>query len=202
MNNKLKEKKITIDGKSFTVKQLKPKAKKKDIYVARNTTTSCPNCLSTMKLNSLGLFECSGDKLRVWEPDFAKFKNMTAEQKSKFLADLSSSGRFVELFDRWDYALSTEGKEEFNCGYTNILFPLTGTAQVRIPDPLFTKKLEQKLGRPLTEEEIYGETELWSYQGAILTSWRKNAKPIRIPFVILPNEDTIYEPIQSEKIEK
>jgi len=202
MKKAQKEKKITIEGQSYTVKQLKPKPKKRDVYVTRNTTTSCPNCSSTMKLNALGLFECSGDKIRIWEPDFVRYRQMSNEQKVKYLADLSNSSRFLELYDRWDYASSTEGEEEFNCGYTNILFPLTGTSQVRIPDPMFTKILEQKLGRSLTEEEIYGESELWAYQGAILTSWRKNARIVRIPFVILPNEDTIYESTKSDEKEK
>lgn len=199
MKNKTKDTEIVIDGQTVKVKQLKPKHKKKDVYVARNTTTSCPNCLSTMKPNALGLFECSGDKLKVWVPDFARYKQMQHEQRMKYLTDLSNSSRFLELFDRWDYASSTDGKEEFNCGYTNILFPLTATSQVKIPDPLYTKILEQKLGRSLTEEEIYGESELWAYGNRILTSWRKNAIPVKIPFVILPNEDTVYEPVHTEK---
>lgn len=66
--------------------------------------------------------------------------------------------------------------------------------QVRIPDPCFTKILEQKLGRKLKEEELYEEEELFFYAGRVLTKYREGAKVIRIPWIILPTEDTIYLP--------
>lgn len=63
---------------------------------------------------------------------------------------------------------------------------------MRIPDPSFTKLLEKKLGRPLTEEEKNEESELYFYAGQVLTSYREGAKIIRIPWIILPTESTIY----------
>jgi len=192
----MKNKSDTAKTHNIKVKKLKPKQKKKQFYAARNTITNCPNCLSTMKLDRLGLWECSGDKLKIWEPDFVRYKSMDEQEKLKFLSNLSNSGRFLELYDRWLFAYNSDSAEPFNCGYTNVLFPLTGTAQITIPDPLYTKILEQKLGRPLTEEEIHGESELYSYKNKVLTEWKKGAKLIRIPFIILPNEDTFYEKLE------
>lgn len=200
--NVLSEKETTYNGQKVKVKQLKPKEKKRDFYVARDSVTTCPNCISAMRLNSAGKWECTGDKLKLWESDFVRYRKMSKEERLKYITDISSSSRFLELYDRWAYALESEGEEAFDCGYSNILFPLHGSVQVKIPDPLFTKIIEQKLGRPLTEEEIYGEHELYFYQGRVLTEWRNNAKLIRIPFVILPSEDTVYEPIKSTEPEK
>jgi hypothetical protein len=147
-----------------------------------------------MILDEAGTWQCSGDRLRVWESEFVKYRSMDKEKKVKYITDLSNSSRFLELFDRWEYAYNSNGKEVFGCGYTNILFPLNGSVQVRIPDPCFTKILEQKLGRTLKEEELYEEEELFFYAGRVLTKYREGAKVIRIPWVILPTEQTIYLP--------
>lgn len=194
IRNVISEKTIEYNGQQVTVKQIKPKDKKREFYDTRHSVTTCPNCLSRMILNAAGTWECSGDRLRVWESEFVKYRNMDKEKKLKYITDLSNSSRFLELFDRWEYAYNSNGKEVFGCGYTNILFPLNGSVQVRIPDPCFTKILEQKLGRPLKEEELYEEEELFFYAGRVLTKYREGAKVIRIPWVILPTEQTIYLP--------
>lgn len=185
---------IEIDGQKVTLKKLKPKDKKREFYDTRHSITTCPNCLSRMTLNELGTWECSGDRLRTWESEFVKYRGMDKVKKLKYITDLSNSSRFLELYDRWEYALNSNGKEAFGCGYTNILFPLNGSVQVRIPDPIFTKIIEQKIGRKLTEEELYEEQEIFFYAGRVLTKYREGAKVIRIPWVVLPTEDTIYLP--------
>lgn len=192
--NVISEKTIDINGQQVTLQKFKPKDKKREFHDTRHNTTSCPNCLSRMTLNSLGTWECSGDRLRVWESEFIKYRSLDKEKKLKYITDLSNSSRFLELFDRWEYAYNSDGKEVFGCGYTNILFPLNGSVQVRIPDPSFTKILEQKLGRPLKEEELYEEEELFFYAGRVLTKYREGAKVIRIPWIVLPSESTMYLP--------
>lgn len=191
MRNLIEETTTQIDGETVTLKRFKPKNKKKSKNV-RMTVTSCPNCMSSMILNSDGFWECTGSRLRLWEDEFNKFSGLTKEKQVEYLTTLSSYSRFVELYDKWKYSIEVGVPEEFNCGYTNIIYPPNGTVQVRIPDPLFVKRIEKKLGRPLTEEELYGESELYKYGGKILTQWRKKAIPIRIPWIVLPSEETFY----------
>ncbi len=182
---------VEIAGQQVPLKKFKAK-KNKRINNARSTITNCPNCLSSMRLNSHGSWECSADKLTVWEKDFMAFSKLGDKEKGEYLLGLSNYSRFVELFDKWKYSQDNNAPEEFNCGYTNTVYPMIGTATVRIPDPLVVKRIEAKLGRPLTEEELIGESELWLYAGKVLTEWRKKAKQIRIPYIILPSETTVY----------
>jgi len=190
----IKESEELYNGHRVKVKTYALKKHRRDNYVANNRYNSCPNCLSRMTLNELGMWECSGDRLRTWESEFVKYRNMDKAKKLKYITSLSNSSRFLELYDSWEYALNSNGKEAFGCGYTNVLFPLNGSVQVRIPDPIFTKIIEQKIGRKLTEEELYEEQEISFYAGRVLTKYREGAKVIRIPWVVLPTEDTIYLP--------
>jgi len=180
---------VTHDG--VKIKKLKPKGKKRGRN-DRSNSLSCPNCLSKLKTNSYGVLECSGDRLKIWEKEFARFYKLTPEEKVEFLKTVSSNGTFQELYDRWVYASETGKPDEFECGYTNTVFPPNGNVKVRIPDPIVCKRLEQKLGRKLTEEEIFGESPLYFYRGMVITEWRKRAKEIRIPFIVLPDEEEIY----------
>jgi hypothetical protein len=182
---------VEMEGRKISLKKFKARKEKKK-KSARSTTITCPNCLSRLVLNKLGLWECTGDKLEVWKEDFIKFSSMEEKQKGEYLVKLSNYSRFIELFDKWKYSIEVAAPEEFNCGYTNVVFPITGSASVRIPDPLIVKRLEKKLGRKLTEEELIGESELYSYSGRVLTEWRKKAKVIKIPYIILPSEVTVY----------
>lgn len=187
------------DGSKIKIQQLKPRLKKQVNYVARHTITSCPNCLSSMILDESKNWKCTGNKLQLWESDFVKFKKMNDSEKIKYIEDLSNYSRFLELFDRWEYALESNGEEQFDCGYTNTLFSPNGSVQVRIPDPLVCRRIEDKLGRPLTEEEHHEESELFFYAGQVLTKYREGAKVIRIPWIILPSETTIYLPKITEE---
>lgn len=113
---------------------------------------------------------------------------MTPKQKISFLSKLTSTSRFEELYDYWKYSVETNQPEEFTCGYTNdIHLPIAQNKQ-RIPDPLFCKRIEKLLGRPLTDEEIHGDSPLYFYRGKVLTEYRKRAKEIKMIWIILPDE--------------
>lgn len=183
----VKTRKETINGEQVTVKIIEPKQRKVSRYVDRSTT-DCPYCKSTLVLNSYGKWECTGDKLKIWANDFYKYYRATEKEREHILSKFSNVSRFLELYDRWAYDIITEGEATYDCGYTNEIFPLIATCQEKIPDPLVTKRIEKKLGRKLTLEELLGEHELYAYGGRILTEWRKNAKQIRIPWIILPAE--------------
>jgi hypothetical protein len=189
--NLIEETSVVINGEEVNLKRFKAKSNKRGNN-ARSVLNFCPNCMSSMRLNKDGLFECTGDKLLLWEGDFQRFSKLEPEDKAKYIGNLSDYGRFVELYDKWLYSVQQNNPAEFNCGYSNVLYPSHGSVQIKIADPLFTKRLEEKLGRPLTEEELIGESELFMYGGRVLTTWRKRAIPIKIPWITLPSEETVY----------
>lgn len=189
--NLIEETTTEYNSEKVTLKRFKAKEKRRTRN-ARSTTTTCPNCLSTLKLSKQETWECTGDRLKLWEEQFIFYSKMTTEEKVKYITGLSHYSKFLELHDKWIYATENDLPDEFNCGYTNIIYPPNGTTQVKIPDPLVVKRIEKKLGRKLTEEELLGESDLYWYGGQVLTEWRKRATPIKIPFVILPSEETVY----------
>ena len=133
--------KLDVEHKGFKIKKLKPKNKKR----GRNDRTnclSCPNCLSKLITNSLGILECTGDRLMIWDKEFSKFYRLTPDKQVEYLKNVSSTGTFQDLYDSWNYAKANEATEKFECGYTNTLFPPNGNVKVRIPDPLFCKRIE------------------------------------------------------------
>jgi len=190
---------IVIEGKEVTLKKFESKKKKKDNYKFVNRGSSCPNCFSKLKVDSEGHLYCTGDRLIYWESEFISYKNMNDKQKIKYLEGLGNNSRFLELYQGWEYALNSNGEEIFTCGYTNKIFPLLGNADVRIPDPLFVKTIESKLGRKLTEEELYEEQLIYFYAGNVYDKFKEGAKVLRIPWVIMPKETTIYLPKEKEE---
>lgn len=178
-----------IDGQSVTVSTVKPKERKVTKYVDR-TNTTCPNCQSLLKLNEHGQFECSGNKLRVWEKEFVAYYRATDIEKEEILSKFSNTSIFGELYDRWKYNRENE-EEMFDCGYTNEIFPLLSESKETIPDPLVVKRIEAKLGRELTLDELLGEVELFSYKGSIFTEWRPKARTVKIPWIVLPSENEV-----------
>jgi hypothetical protein len=177
-----------IDGKSVTVTILSPKERKVTRYVDRSNTT-CPNCQSTLRLNDLGQYECTSNKLMVWEKEFFAYDRADMEGKEEILAKFSNTSLFSELYDRWKYA--RENDEKFDCGYTNEVFPLLSESKEVIPDPLVVKRVEKKLGRELTLDELLGEVELFTFGGRVLTEWRPKARTLRIPWIVLPSQSEV-----------
>ena len=191
---------IIIEGKEVTLKKLEYKKNKKDKFSFKNSGSSCPNCFSLLKTDSEGHLYCTGNRLIYWESEFISYKSMNDEQKAKYLDGLGNNSRFLELYDSWEYAQNSNGEELFTCGYTNNIFPLIGNADVRIPDPLFVKTIETKLGRKLREEELHEEELIYFYAGQVYDKFKEGAKVLRVPWVIMPRETTIYLP--KEKLEK
>jgi len=172
-------------GQEITVNRVEAKNRKKT-KTPKRTKTTCPNWMSTLNLDKTKMWVCSGDRLQIWQKEFFRYYKFDEKSKKRYLMNLSDSGKFLELFDRWVY--SRRNNETFDCGYSNKIYPPLNSAVTKIPDPIFCLRIERKLGRPLTEEEIFGEDDLWIYNGQVLTKYRKNAKKIKIPFVLFPEE--------------
>lgn len=179
---------LNYNGQNVKVTRHKAKDRKAT-HNARRAVVSCPHCLSTIRINEVGVWECTGDKLKSWEAEFLKFHGLNNEKKVEYIKGVSADSQFLELYDRWAYAYTTNNPKEFNCGYTNKMFLPISTVKVRLADPIFVKHLERKIGRKLTEEELRGEHELWYYNGMYLKKFKKGAKRVRIPHIILPGEE-------------
>ncbi len=182
----ISKKQVDVAGEKVTVHTYEY-SKKKEMRNARSNTSSCPNCLSTLKTNDSGFLYCTGNKLIIWEKDFAKYHAMKDIEKAKYLSKISNTSKFEELYDYWRYAFENNDPAQFDCGYTNNVSLPIGSSKSRIPDPIVCKRLETSLGRKLTEEELYGESPLYSYRGKILTEYKKRAKEVKIPWILLPD---------------
>jgi len=185
--NVIAEYQTEVEGQSVTVHKYKPKEKKAVSY-GRPNSINCPYCLSHLANDSAGLQQCSGDKLEFWEKEFSKFSKMNDHQKREYVVTISEESQFFELYDRWTYAQNPEHEEKFNCGYTNKIFFPMPSGNVTIPDPMRIAHIEKRLGRALTEEEIYGEEELWQMGKMVLKEYKKGARKVKIPLLRFPED--------------
>ena len=176
-----------IKGQAVTIHKMKPKEKKVISY-GRPNAVNCPYCLSHLITDVGGLQQCSGNKLEYWDREFTKFNELTDYLKGKYIETISEESQFFELFDRWAYSKKPDSEEKFNCGYTNKIFFPMPSGNVTIPDPVRVSNVEKKLGRRLTEEELYGESELWQYGGNIFKEYHKGARKVKIPLIRFPED--------------
>jgi hypothetical protein len=182
----ISEYKAEYKGQSVIVHKIKPK-ERKVVNNARINYNSCPNCLSHIALDNAGLQKCSGDKLEMWNKEFIVFNQLEKEKQLEYLKNISFDSVFMELYDRWVYA-QAHTEEPFGCGYTNKIFFPIPICQVIIPDPTQVHIIEKNLGRKLTEEEIFGESELFEYQGSILEKYKKGARTVKITLLRFPED--------------
>ena len=185
--NILKTYKSDYKGQDIVVTQYKPKEKRTNFNATRHLS-ACPNCLSSIHIDKGGAWYCTGDRLKVWETEFERYHLLDNPSKAEFIKNISIDTRFFELYDRWVYAKEENKPEEYNCGYTNKIFLPIASNETIIPDPLKVINVEKSLGRPLTEKELDGETELWLYKGRISDKYRKGSKKIRIEYISFPQD--------------
>lgn len=185
--NVIAEYEIEYNGQKVKVHKFKAKDRKALNY-ARPSLGACPNCLSRIGVNASGVQYCTGNKLKFWENEFIKFNTMDDKAKVEYLSNITEESQFLELYDRFNTQLAAEVKEDFNCGYINKIFFPVPSGNVTIPDPVKVSNLEKKLKRRLTEEELFGESELWECSGAIGKEYKKGAKRIRIALIKFPQD--------------
>lgn len=183
------QKVVQIDGRSVQVTKLKPKKHRSKKH-ARHTVTSCPNCLSTLKLNEFGVWYCTGDRLALWTGEFEKYARMNDDRRKEYLSTISDLDKFIDLFNRWDFINESGVREMFNCGYSNEVYPPISRVKSHLPDPAFVKSIERRIGRQLTEEEKANESELWEWNGVISAQRRDGSRRIRIPWINLPEDES------------
>lgn len=184
--NEIAEYNDVYEGQQVTVHKIKAKDKKV-INNTRSNFSNCPNCLSKMILDENGLQKCSGDRLVTWELEFDKFNALDKSAQGEYLKNISFNSTFMELYDRWVYAKSNPD-DPFSCGFTNHIFFPIPSCTVIIPDPAQVSRIEKKLGRKLTEEEVLGEKELFEFQGSIFEKYRKGARTVKISMLRFPED--------------
>lgn len=184
--NLINQYKDIYNGQTVTVSKFKTKDKKV-INNTRSNFINCPNCLSKMVVNESGLQKCSGDKLDSWDKEFTKFDSLSDDKKLEYIKNITEESMFFELYDRWKYC-KTDTEDTFSCGYTNKIFLAVPNCSVIIPDPTQMIRIERKLGRKLTEEEIFGEKELFVSKGGVFEEYRKGAKTLKIILLRFPED--------------
>lgn len=189
--NQIKQYKDEWNGQEITVNRFKPKDKKGRSY-GRTVVSNCPCCGSKLHLNDAQVWECTSDKLKYWESEFNKYAALNDAEKVQYLQNISSDSQFFDLYDKWKAE-----PQNFNCGYSNNIFlPIANTRTI-IPDPIFVKKLEEKLKRALTEEELMNEGQLYFRHKKYSDKWFKGSKQVVIPYIVLPDE-TSFTPKPEE----
>lgn len=172
--NKPKTKKIDYSN-------LKPK-RRKAATNARSNNRTCPNCLSSLRINRDGSWECSGNRLKFWEEQFIKYQSTPKDEREVFLKNFSNVDKFKEMNDEY------RKTKEISCGYNSKLFYPDNNYSTQIPDPMVVGKIEKGLKRLLTEEELVGKKVLYSLNGQYLTEFKEGASIVEIPLLAFPEE--------------
>lgn len=180
------EKKATQNSE-VKVKRLKPRLKKKKSS-HRKVEINCPYCYSKLRVNDVGVLECSGDKLKIWENEFIKYVKLGADEKKAYLDKLHNDySLFLELFERWERSDTESKRLRLECIYTNQIFNPVSRYRTSLPDPILVAAIEESLGRELTEEEKFGESEIWREGRAYFTNFKEGRVKVRIPILIYPD---------------
>lgn len=169
------------------VKKLKGKKKKKENVNGRRSPSICNNCLSSLLIDEEGKYECSGDRLKIWEREFLNYVKLNEKEKIRYLMAFSHPDLFEELFDKWNHKDQEGHRPNFECGYSNKIYSLINPLRVMLPDPILCKKIEQSLGRALTDEEKYGEKDIFRAGNSYFDDFKKGRTRVKIALVFFPD---------------
>lgn len=183
--DKYKEKKKNPNQNGIKIKKIKPK-KKAVIRSYKRIYKICPNCMSTLTFNEVGTIECSGDRLELWNSEFLNFNQLSEDKKGEYLVKFSNPDMFIDLYDKWSY-IENGKRIRFECGYSNKLFNPISRFRTTLPDPILVNKIEKSIGRLLTEEEKYGEKEIWKEGNSYFTNYKSGRKKVKIPQIVFPD---------------
>lgn len=157
----------------------------------------CPECGSNLELNEVGIWECSKDKLKLWEIEFKKFDRLNDNQKRKYILLISDVSRFEELYEQWRKVDADGKRPYFDCGYSNKLFNPISRIRTTIPDPILVSTIEKNIGRKLTDEEKTNEVEIFRQGKAYFSDYKKGRRKVRIPQLVFP--DAFVTKVYNEK---
>jgi hypothetical protein len=173
---------------SFKYTKLKPHKAKKKGKSYRLTTMTCPSCLSTLKLNSSGVWTCTGDRLETWAKDFLTYNQLNDKDRTAFLLTFEDPAIFLNLLDKFNFIDKDGKRSNFQCDFTNKLGSIVHSYSISIPDPILTRRIERTLGRKLTELELNGQSDVFLRQGIYTDTYSKGAKKVKITRIRFPQD--------------
>lgn len=164
------------------VQKLKPKhLRKKGASNAGRDNNACPHCLSTLKVDRHGNWECTGDRLKMWVVEFEKYDDMTELNKLKYSNTLSNEDKFLTLFTKWKSG-------DLVCEYSSNFVNVYSKQKYQIPDPMLVGRLERNLGRELTDAEKLGDQPIYKVNNKYTSIYAPGAEIIEIPMVSFPED--------------
>ena len=166
-------------AKKITVSSLKPRPHKATKH-ARTTAFDCPYCLSKLIVRNNQL-ACSGSQLNLWKKEFSAYSHLEPKRQEEYLAHISNKSQFLSLYELW-----LNGS--LACDFTTKVYNPTPDFKIDIPDPMFIKKIEASLKRPLFENEKHGLDPLWEKNGNYYDEYQEGAEQVEIPLVSFPDE--------------
>lgn len=173
---------------SFKYTKLKPHKAKKKGKSYRLTVTTCPSCLSTLKLTSSGVWQCSGDRLDTWKKEFLTYNALDDKDKAAFILNYEDPSIFLNLLEKFNFIDKNGCRSNFQCDYSNRLGSIVHSYSVSIPDPILVKTIERNLHRKLNELELDGQNEIYLYQGNYSNIWIKGCKKVKITRIDFPRD--------------
>jgi hypothetical protein len=169
------------------IKKLKNKTKKVNKLDLVKQSTTCPYCLSLLKINDVKVLECTGNKLRIWEKEFLTFNQLIEDKKNKYLLGLSDVGLFLDLYEKWNKTDEKGNRVNFTCGYSNKLFNPISKFRTSFPDPILVKRIEKSLGKELSYDEKWGLVDVYKEGNTYFRTWKKGRQKVKIPQIIFPD---------------
>lgn len=149
----------------------------KHIY-KRQVNHLCPNCMSKLKLVD-GDYECTGDRLQIWQEEFKKFDMMNLKEKKGYLDDISDQDRFFKMY---------QSKDNLSCGYSTYRTPILPSYTENIADPLVVGRIERSLGRLLTEKELEEDFKFYRNENNFRLKPTYGYEEFKIPRILFPDE--------------
>jgi uncharacterized Zn-finger protein len=170
-------KKIKTKVKSINLVNLK--ANRKLNIKQRSVEHRCPYCLSRL-MPHLNTFKCSAEKVFMLTDDFKLFANLEDDEQDEFLSELEDPNTFLDLFEKWE-------SNELDCNYNNKFHnPIDN--KFSILDPLAVLKVEESLGRELTEEEKANQSPIWTDGVNYFDEYDKGLILFKLPLIAFPED--------------
>lgn len=172
--------------KDLKIKHFSPKKPKSPKNNYRQKNTICPYCLSTLVLNTVKTWECTGDRLKLWETEFLKYNQLSIEEKTNYMLNFSHPGLFLDLYEKWNY-IEDGRRVRFSCEYSNKIFNPISRFRTTLYDPIMVKCIEKSLGRKLLLEEKEGEVDLYREGRTFFKDFKRGRVKVKIPQITYPD---------------
>jgi hypothetical protein len=136
-----------------------------------------------LKLNEDGVWLCTGNKLEYWNKEFEIFSKLSKKDKEIYMSTVENQSKFNELQNKFK-----NNNDKLECEFVTAIFAATPSYSTSIPDPVIVGRIERQFRRNLTEEEKYGEVDLFVKDNKYSLTKEEGYTKIKIPMVVFPDE--------------